>query len=218
MTETQAIQAVFSAVVDLDIDAVPGLVQTALQMGVGSQTLLSQGLAAGVRVVGERYENGEYYLTDLVLAGEVMKAGLKELNPTLKPEESSLSGKVILATVEGDIHEIGKNLVGVMLSAAGFEVMDLGVNVPAEQIVVAAREHRADIVGLSVLLTPMIGQLKAVLDGLSEAGLRSTTKVVIGGACTTPELANQLGVDAHGADAVAAVRICQRLLGAIATP
>lgn len=214
MTNTQAIQAIFSAVVDLDIDAVPGLVQTALQLGADPQMLLSQGLAAGVRVVGERYESGEYYLTDLVLAGEVMKAGLKELNPTLKPEETSLSGKVILATVEGDIHEIGKNLVGVMLGAAGFEVIDLGVNVPAKRIVASARERRADIIGLSVLLTPMIGQLKAVMDGLSEAGLRSTVKVVIGGACTTPGLANQLGVDAHGADAVAAVRVCQKLLGA----
>jgi 5-methyltetrahydrofolate--homocysteine methyltransferase len=120
----------------------------------------------------------------------------------------------VLATVEGDIHEIGKNLVGTMLRAAGFEVVDLGEDVPAARIVEAVRERQAGVVGLSVLLTPMIGQLWTVVEALTEAGLRSQVKVVIGGACTTPRLAEEMGCDAHGPDAVAAVRICEGLLAA----
>ncbi|HSR30703.1 MAG TPA: cobalamin-dependent protein, partial [Anaerolineae bacterium] len=124
------------------------------------------------------------------------------------------SGTAVLATVQGDIHEIGKNLVGTMLRAAGFEVVDLGVDVPAVQIVEAVRTHQADVVGVSVLLTTMVGQLRTVVEELAEAGLRSSVKVVVGGACTTPELAQEMGCDGHGADAVSAVRICEELLAA----
>jgi 5-methyltetrahydrofolate--homocysteine methyltransferase len=162
--------------------------------------------------VGERFESGEYFLTDLVLAGEVMKAGLAPLESRLAAQELRGNGTVVLATVQGDIHEIGKSLVGTMLGAAGFEVVDLGVDVPAPRIVGAVRQHRAAILGLSVLLTTMVGQVQVVVDELTEAGLRAQTRVVIGGACTTPELAQELGCDAHGADAVAAVRICERLM------
>jgi 5-methyltetrahydrofolate--homocysteine methyltransferase len=123
-------------------------------------------------------------------------------------------GTIVLAAVEGDIHEIGRSLVGTMLGAAGFRVIDLAVDVAPDRIGRAVQEQQADIVGLSVLLTPMVGQVRTVLEELVEAGLRSRVRAVIGGACITPELAESMGCDAHGADAVAAVRVCEALLAA----
>ena len=214
MNAEEAIGCVLEAVADLDIDGVAARVREALQAGAEPRAVLNDGLSAGMRVVGERFEAGDYYLTDLVLAGEVMKAGLVSLEPLLAATDVRGKGTVVLATVKGDIHEIGKRLVGTMLRAAGFEVVDLGVDVPAARIVEAVRAHRAGIVALSVLLTPMVGQLQAVVEALTEAGLRSRVKIIIGGACTTPRLATELGCDAYGPDAVAAVRICEGLLAA----
>lgn len=212
MEASNAVGQVYEAVVDLDIDGVAARVEAALQAGVEPRAVLNEGLSAGVRAVGERFESGEYFLTDLVLAGEVMKAGLAPLESQLAAKEMRSNGTVVLATVKGDIHEIGKNLVGTMLGAAGFEVVDLGVDVPASRIVSAVRDHKANILGLSVLLTTMAGQLQAVVDEITEAGLRAQTRIVIGGACTTPELAREMGCDGHGADAVAAVRICEQFV------
>jgi 5-methyltetrahydrofolate--homocysteine methyltransferase len=203
------VERVFEAVVELEIDGIAPRVREALEAGIEPRTILGDGLSAGVRVVGERFEMGEYFLTDLVLAGEVMKEGLAPLEPLLATTAIRSSGTVVLATVKGDIHEIGKGLVGTMLQAAGFEVVDLGVDVPAGRIVEAVRAHDADVVGLSVLLTTMVGQLQTVVEELTEAGLRSQVKVAIGGACTTPELAREMSCDGHAVDAVAAVRICE---------
>jgi len=212
-----AVGRVLEAMAELDIDGVTPRVLEALQAGAIPREVLGEGLSAGMQVVGERFERGDYFLTDLVLAGEVMKAGLAPLEPLLAASEVRGSGTVVLATVKGDIHQIGKNLVGMMLSSAGYRVIDLGVDVPAAQVVQAVRQHRADIVGLSVLLTTMVGQLRAVVEELTEAGLRCGVKVMIGGACTTPELARAMGCDAHGGDAVAAVRVCQQLIEEPAT-
>ena len=187
----------------------------ALQAGAEPRAVLNNGLSAGVQVVGERFEAGKYHLTDLVLAAEVMKKGLAPLEPLLKATDVHGKGTIVLATVKRDIHEIGRNLVGTMLRAAGFEVVDLGVDVPATRVVEAVgREHQAGVVALSVLLTPMVGQLRTVVEALTEAGLRSQVKVVIGGACTTPRLIEEMDCDAYGPDAVAAVRICEELMAA----
>ncbi len=217
MDADAAVGRVLEAMAELDIDGVTPRVLEALQAGAIPREVLGEGLSAGMQVVGERFERGDYFLTDLVLAGEVMKAGLAPLEPLLAASEVRGSGTVVLATVKGDIHQIGKNLVGMMLSSAGYRVIDLGVDVPAAQVVQAVRQHRADIVGLSVLLTTMVGQLRAVVEELTEAGLRCGVKVMIGGACTTPELARAMGCDAHGGDAVAAVRVCQQLIEEPAT-
>jgi 5-methyltetrahydrofolate--homocysteine methyltransferase len=214
MNAEQSIGRVLEAVADLDIDGVASWVQGALQAGAEPRAVLNHGLSAGMRVVGERFEGGEYYLTDLVLAGEVMKLGLAPLEPLLKATDVSGKGTVVLATVKGDIHEIGRDLVGTMLQASGFEVVDLGADVPATRIVEAVREHGAGVVGLSVLLTPMVGQILTVIEALTETGLRPQVKVIVGGACTTPRLAEEMGCDAHGRDAVAAVRICEDMLTA----
>jgi methylmalonyl-CoA mutase cobalamin-binding domain/chain len=213
MNSEQNIRNVFQTTADLDIDNIASSVQQALDKGIEPLQVLGEGLAAGMRMVGERFEHGEYYLTDLVLAGEVMKQGLAILEPHLAGGTLKSSGTIVLATVKGDIHEIGKNLVQTMLRSAGYTVIDLGVDVAAKRIVQTARQYKAQVVGLSVLLTPMVGEIKNVIDSLSEAGLRSQVKVVIGGACTTPELAQKMGCDGHGADAVKAVRLCESLLG-----
>ena len=212
MDMDQLIGRVLQAVADLDIDGVVFQVQGALQAGAEPRAVLNQGLSAGMRVVGERFEAGEYYLTDLVLAGEVMKEGLVPLKPLIKATDADGKGTVVLATVKGDIHEIGRDLVGTMLRAAGFDVIDLGTDVPAARIVEAVRAYGAGVVGLSVLLTPMVGQLRAVVEALTETGLRPQVKIIVGGACTTPRLAEEMGCDAHGRDAVAAVRICEDML------
>ncbi len=208
----EAVGRVLETVVDLDIDGVAAQVRQALQAGAAPLDVLNDGLSAGMRAVGERFEAGEYYLTELVLAGEVMKEGLAPLEPLLKEADVRGKGTIVLATVKGDIHNIGKNLVGTMLRAAGFEVVDLGTDVPAARIVEAVQQHGAGVVALSVLLTPMVGQLQTVVEAFTEAGKRSQVKIVIGGACTTPRLAEEMGCDAYGPDAVAAVRICEGLL------
>jgi 5-methyltetrahydrofolate--homocysteine methyltransferase len=210
MNEREAIGRVLDAVTSLDIDAVAARVRDALQAGAEPRTVLNDGLCAGLRVVGERFESGEYYLTDLVLASELMKEGLAPLEPLLKMSDVRGKGVVVLATVQGDIHDLGKNLVRAMVEAAGFEVIDLGVDVPAARIVEAVRQRRADVVALSALLTPMVGQLRTVVEAITEAGLRDQVKIIIGGACTTPRLAKEMGCDAHGADAIAAVRLCEQ--------
>ncbi len=208
----EAVGRVLETVVDLDIDGVAARVREALRAGAAPLDVLNDGLSAGMRAVGERFEAGEYYLTELVLAGEVMKEGLAPLEPLLKEADLRGKGTIVLATGEGDIHNIGKNLVGTMLRAAGFEVVDLGTDVPAVRIVEAVQQHGAGVVALSVLLTPMVGQLQTVVEAFTKAGRRSQVKIVIGGACTTPRLAEEMGCDAYGADAVAAVRICEGLL------
>jgi len=215
MDQDQAIKTILEAVANLDIDEVAGYVRAALMAGVDPGKVLNDGLSAGMQVVGERFQSGEYYLTDLILAGEVMKAGLVPLRPVLTKTDLQGKGKVVLATVKGDVHDIGKNLVFMMLNAAGYEVIDLGVDVAPQKIVEAVRLHNVRIVGLSVLLTPMVNQLHATINALVEAGLREHIKIIIGGACTTPQLAEALGCDAHGADAVAAVQICNRLTSSI---
>ncbi len=156
-------------------------------------------------VVGERFEAGEYFLADLVLAGEEMKEGVEVLAPVAG--DTGAKGTAVICTVKGDIHDIGKNLVGTMLSSAGFRVVDLGVDVPAEKVVDAVRSNSASAIGLSVLLTTMVGSIGEVVEALKSAGLRDSVKIAIGGACTHAELAERYGVDALGRDAVEAVRI-----------
>jgi 5-methyltetrahydrofolate--homocysteine methyltransferase len=212
MNENDAIKGVLESVIDLDIDGVAGQVGVALKAGVDPRVVLDSGLSAGMRVVGERFQSGEYFLTELLLAGEVMKAGLVPLEPLLTKTDIHGKGAVVLATVKGDIHDLGKNLVGMMLRASGFEVIDLGSNVAAQQIIEAVRKHQAKIVALSMLLTPMVVSLRSAVEEITGAGLRQQVKIIIGGACTTPGLAKELGCDGHGEDAMAAVNLCEKYI------
>jgi 5-methyltetrahydrofolate--homocysteine methyltransferase len=212
MNEHDAIKGVLDSVIDLDIDGVAEQVRAALKAGADPRAVLNGGLGAGMRVVGERFQTGEYFLTELLLAGEVMKAGLVPLEPLLTKTDIQGKGTVVLATVKGDIHDLGKNLVGMMLRSSGFEVIDLGSNVASQRIVEAVRQHRAKIVGLSMLLTPMVVSLRSTVEELARAGLRDQVKVIIGGACTTPGLAKEMGCDGHGEDAMAAVLLCEKFV------
>jgi dimethylamine corrinoid protein len=213
MEAAETIGQVLAAVVELDIDGVALQVERALRAGAEARAVLNEGLGAGMRAVGERFERGEYFLIDLVLAGEVMKAALVPLEPLLATADAHASGTVVLATVQGDIHEIGKSLVATMLSAAGFQVHDLGVDVPAPEFVKRVQETGANVVGLSALLTTTMLNQEAVLEALEEAGLREQVKVVIGGAPTSTDWAQTIGADAYAENANEAVGVVRELLG-----
>jgi len=212
MSET--LLKVKEAIVELDLDEIQDAVKACLDAGVEPWEIIKEGMGEGMVVVGERFESGEYFLADFILAGEVMKEGMQILEEKMDASSMGKKGTVVLATVKGDIHDIGKNIVGVMLSAADFKVIDLGVDVTEADIVTAVKENNATAVGLSVLLTTMIGSIKDVVDALSEAGLRDKVKVAIGGACTSQKLADEMKVDAFGEDAVKAVKIFENLVAA----
>lgn len=194
------------AVGDLEIDDIVPLVNEGLDAGLPATEILGS-MCAGMNDVGELFEKGEYYLADLVLAGEGMKEGLEVLEPHLKAGDTGQKGTVVLCTVKGDIHDIGKNLVNTMLSSSGFTVVDLGTDVGEADVVNAVRDNNAKAVGLSVLLTSMVQSIEDVVKALESAGLRDQVKIAIGGACTTQELCDKMGADAMGRDAVEAVRI-----------
>jgi len=208
----ESLLKVKEAIVNLDIDDIKPNVQACLDDGVSPWEIIKEGMGEGMVIVGEKFEQGEYFLADLILAGEMMKDGMVILDDKIDKKEAGKKGTVIIATVKGDIHDIGKNIVGVMLSASDFKVVDLGVDVPEDKIISAIKETGARAIGLSVLLTTMIGSIKDIVDALKEAGMRDSVKIAIGGACTSERLAKEMGVDAYGEDAVKSVKIFEKLL------
>ena len=205
------LEKITNLVADLELEQIAPLLEEALSDGREPMVLL-QAMSEGMGRVGENFEKGEYYLVDLVLAGEIMKEGLKVLEPHFSIESIGNKGTVVLCTVKGDIHDIGKNLVGNMLTGSGFHVVDLGVDVHEDQVVEAVRSSGAMGVGLSVLLTPMVKSVSEVVNALTAQGLRDRVKIAIGGACTTSELVKSLGVDALGRDPVEAVRVFESFI------
>jgi corrinoid protein of di/trimethylamine methyltransferase len=204
------------AVIDGDDEEAAALAQKALDEGVDPLQAINQGFTAGMDVVGELYSSGEYFLPDLILGGEAMKAALGVLEPALQAvgQHREVSGKVVLGTVKGDIHEIGKSLVGSMLAANGFEVYDLGIDIEAEEFVAKAREYGADIVALSALLTTTMLHQRDVIEHLSEAGMREKVRVMVGGSPVTQAWADQIGADGFAEDAANAVTVAKRLMAA----
>jgi len=209
----EPIGAVHRAVVDLDIDGIKDVIQKCLDEGIHPLEIIEGGISSGLAVVGERFQSGEYYLSELVLSGEVVKDGMTLLEDKIDKAETMTKGTVILATAKGDIHDIGKNIVGMLLSAGGYNIIDLGVDVHEDQIVEKVKDSSAGGIALSVLLTTMIGSIKDLVDALKEAGLREKVKIAIGGACTSQQLADDMMVDAYGEDAVEAVKLFDRMLG-----
>jgi corrinoid protein of di/trimethylamine methyltransferase len=201
-------------VIDGDDEAAAALAQQALDEGIPPLEAISKGFTPGMDVVGELYSTGEYFLPDLILGGEAMKAALGVLEPALQAAGQSreVAGTVVLGTVKGDIHEIGKSLVGSMLSANGFQVYDLGIDVAADEFVARAREYRADIVALSALLTTTMLHQRDVIEHLSEAGLRDRVKVMVGGSPVTQGWADQIGADGFAEDAAGAVVVAKKLM------
>lgn len=204
-------------IVDGDADSAPELVRKALEAGTNPLKILEEALVRGADIVGERFESGEYYLPELMMTGRALKAAMEVLKPALlkagAETEKPAQAKIILATVQTDIHDIGKNVVGSMLTAAGFEVIDLGVDVPLQTIISKAEESRADIIALSALLTTSMPYMKDLLSMLEARGLRRKYKVIVGGASVTPEWADSIGADGTGKNAVEAVRLVRTLTG-----
>ena len=190
------------------------LAAQALEEGVAPLIAIEGALNPGMEVVGDRYERGEYFIPDLVMAAEAMKAAMAVFEPALmaRQEQRRVLGTVVIGTVEGDIHEIGKSLVATMLSTAGFQVHDLGVDVPACDFVKRVQETEANVVGLSALLTTTMRNQGMVIEALKEAGLREQVKVVIGGAPSNPEWAQIIGADAYAENANEAVTVVTQLL------
>jgi methanogenic corrinoid protein MtbC1 len=210
----ESILAVQRMVIDLEIDAIKDAIQKCLDEGIAPLEIIEDGISRGLTVVGEKFQAGEYYLSELVLSGEVVKEGMTLLEDKIDSSETGNRGKIILATAKGDIHDIGKNIVGMLLSAGGYQVIDLGVDVHEDRIVKEVKETGAGGIALSVLLTTMIGSIKDLVDALTEAGLRDKVKIAIGGACTSQQLADEMRVDAFGEDAVEAVKIFNKLIAA----
>ena len=203
------------SVIDGDDEEAEALARKSLEQGVEPLEAINKGYTAGMDVVGELFATGEYFLPDLILGGEAMKAALGVLEPALKErgEEREVLGTVVLGSVKGDIHEIGKALVGTMLSANGFEVHDLGIDIESSEFVAKARETNADIVALSALLTTTMLYQREVIELLAEAGLRDRVKVMVGGSPVTPEWAEQIGAEGFAEDAATSVGVAKRLMG-----
>ncbi len=205
------------AVVQGEEEEAEELVKQALEQGVDPLACINEGLMKGIEEVGELFSNGTYFLPELIQGAGAMKAALEILEPELVgKEQRSVVGTVVLGTVAGDQHEIGKTLVGTMLTANGFKVVDIGVDQKADDFVAAIEESGANLVGASALLTTTLLELKRLIDSIAEAGLAEKVKVMIGGAPVTQDFAEQIGADGYADDAIAAVNVARKLLDAAA--
>ncbi len=204
------LKALYTAVVDGDARAATAETQGALAAGLPAEVILNEGLITAMGEVGDRFEQGDYYLPEMLVSAQAMKSSLALLRPLLAERKIEAIGRVVLGTVQGDLHDIGKNLVGMMLEGAGFEVVDLGVDVAPEKFVSAA--SGAQVVGLSALLTTTMPGMQRVVAALQEAGLRDRVKVLVGGAPVTQDFADEIGADGYSADASSAVRKVKALL------
>lgn len=211
--EKEILNRLIDCIVNLDIDGVQQACKDALAAGIPPFRAVMEGLAKGMDVVGQKYEAKEYFLAELIMAGETMKEGMTILQPHLKPGDLKVTGKVIIGTVRGDLHDIGKNIVATLLKAAGFDTIDIGTDVPAEKFVEAVRERKPDIMGMSALLTVTMTEMETVIKELKKAGLRDKVKVIIGGAPITSDYAKKIGADAAAKNAVEGVNICKTWMG-----
>jgi corrinoid protein of di/trimethylamine methyltransferase len=211
---TELLAKITASLVDGDPDATLDGTRKALAAGIEPLAIIEGGLVPGMRIVGDKYASGEYFLPNLIVSASGMKQAMAVLAPELKARRQELksAGTVVIGTVRGDIHEIGKSLVATMLSANGFEVHDLGVDVPVDAFVSRVKDTGANLVGLSALLTTTMHGQKDVIEALSKAGLRDRVKVMVGGAPVNKKWADDIGADGWAQDAVAAVDLATRLV------
>jgi 5-methyltetrahydrofolate--homocysteine methyltransferase len=201
------------AVLEGNVSATTRAVNVALSEGIPVEQVLRDGLISAMNEVGRQFERGDIYVPEMLVAAKAMQAGLALLKPQLVQHGVVMAGKVVLGTVKGDLHDIGKNLVGMMLEGAGFEVVDMGTDVPPERFAQAVREHSPQVVGMSALLTTTMQNMRASIEALEDSGVRSMVKVIVGGAPVSEGLASKIGADGYAPDAGSAVREVRRMLG-----
>ena len=203
------------AVIDGESEDAEAVAKKALEQGLDPLACIDNGLTKGIQRVGELFSSGEYFLPELIMGADAMKVALDVLEPALlSNQHREVVGRVVLGTVEGDLHEIGKTLVGTMLTANGFDVIDIGVDKSVDEFIAAVKENNADIVGASALLTTTMLQQKALIQALEEAGLKDQVKVMVGGAPVTDSYAKEIGADGYAEDAISAVDMAMRLIDA----
>lgn len=201
----------YKALSEGKMEEVKNLTQKALDRGEKAEDILSQGLIKAMDQIGVKFKNNEIYIPEVLIAARAMHAGLGVLKPILAKSTTSTTAKIVLGTVKGDLHDIGKNLVGMMLEGGGFEVVDIGIDAPPEKFIQAAKEHGAKIIGMSALLTTTMMQMKATIEMVKSSGIG--VKMIVGGASLTAEFARQIGADGYAADAASAVGKVKELLG-----
>ncbi len=209
MSETM--HKIYQSIVDGQMDSTAGFVQEALDEGIDPSTVLNEGMISAMRYVGQLFEEGEYYVPEMLVAARAMKNGLGILRPLLVEKDVEPVGKVVVGTVKGDLHDIGKNLVAMMLEGAGYEIIDLGTNVDASSFLEAVQDG-AQVIGMSALLTTTMRGMKEVIEAVKNSEFRYQVKVIVGGAPITQDFADQIEADAFAADASSAVREVNRLL------
>jgi len=217
-TEQEHLEMIKAVIIDGEEEEAPQVVKAALDEGVGPLTILNNGLIAGAGVAGQRFESGEFFLPELMFTGRALKAAMAVVTPVLQSqhtaqaENAQNTGVVVMATVQTDIHDIGKNMVSSMLTATGFEVIDLGVDVPIKTIIAKAKEANANIIGCSALLTTSMPYIRDLIDLLDVMGERQRFKIMVGGASVTPDWTAQVGADGTAANPIGAVNLAKRLI------
>ena len=210
---SSVLQIIASKLYNGENEKIGELVQQALDQSIAAKKILNDALIAGMDEVGKNFKSGDLFLPEVLLAARAMYAGMDVLQPLLAESDISVAGKYVIGTVKGDLHDIGKNLVKMMLDGAGFETIDLGTDVQPETFVETVRKHQPKIIGMSALLTTTMVQMKTVIEALVEAELRDSVKIMVGGAPITPAFAEQIGADAYAPDAGTAVDIARSLTG-----
>jgi len=199
------------AVLAGDMEGIAELTNQALAQGIVAGEILDQALTPAMDIVGREYEDGDRYIPEMLISAETMKGAVLVLKPLLVEAGVEARGKLVIGTVEGDLHDIGKDLVAMMVEGAGFEVINLGAEITAEQFVNAVKEHKPNIIGMSALLTTTMIHMPDVIDALKQAGLRDQVKVIIGGAPVTQAYADKIGADGYAADAASATKLAKSL-------
>jgi corrinoid protein of di/trimethylamine methyltransferase len=213
MSKESLFNDINDAILNFDEKKLKECVNKALAQGVAPIEIIEEGLAKALRVVGDKFEKGEFFLMHLISAAEMTQKIIKEeIEPRLKDEKRKTLGKIVLGTVQGDIHDIGKNIVGALLFSAGFEVHDIGKDAPPELFVEKAKEVGADVVGASALLSTTLPNQKKIIEALKAAGMRDKVKVIFGGAPVTREWVEEIGGDGYAENATEAVRVVKKLL------
>ncbi|RKY58049.1 MAG: cobalamin-binding protein [Candidatus Latescibacterota bacterium] len=207
------LQGIAESVIKGNAPEVERLVKEAIDEGISASEILDKGLVAGMNVVGDKFKKNEFYVPEVLIAARAMKAGMALLRPLLAETGVKPVAKFLIGTVKGDLHDIGKNLVAMMMEGAGFQVIDLGIDVPPEKFVESIQNESPDLVGMSALLTTTMVSMKDTIDALEKAGVRDKVKVIIGGAPVTQDYADEIGADGYAPDAASAVDKAKELLG-----